>query len=87
MTNPMNTASLEVEWLVEIRLRDWVPTPEIQGRTIAYEEVLARDEIAARQLGFDQFEARCKYEPILRRHMAAMHLTPSQCCAPEAVAI
>jgi len=83
----MSAIPFESEWLVEIRLKDWIPTPAGQGRTVAYEQVLAHDEIAARMAGFDQFATRCKFEPIMRRRMEMLNLTPSQCCAPDAVAL
>lgn len=83
----MSAIPFESEWLVEIRLKDWIPTPAGQGRTVTYEQVIARDEIAARHAGFDQFASRCKVEPILRRRMEALNLTPAQCCAPDAVAL
>ena len=62
-------ADSEAVWLVEIRLKDW--EPDLPGRTriVSFEEVAACDEIAARHAGFDQFAARCNYEPVMRRKM------------------
>lgn len=72
-------------WLVEIRLKDWRPDLPNGSRVVTYEEVLACNEIGARHAGFDQFEARCSYEPILRRRMQDMRLATEDCCAPDAV--
>lgn len=72
-------------WLVEIRLKDWIPSLPDGGRIVAYEEVQAYDEYYARHAGFDQFAARCIYEPTLRKKMAAWGLTKYSCCAPDAV--
>lgn len=83
----MSMPPIETVWLVEIRLKDWIPTPAGHGRTVGYEEVLAHDEIAARHAGFDQFATRCKFEPIMRRRMETLKLSTSQCCAPDAVAL
>jgi len=75
------------EWLVEIRLKDWIYVPEGTSRTVAYEEVIALDNYYARHIAFDQFEVRCRHEPILRRKMAQLKITPKDCCAPDAVAL
>lgn len=48
-------------------------------------EVEAYDHVGARYAGFDQFKARCSYEPILRRRMQDMRLATEDCCAPDAV--
>lgn len=77
----------EEEWLVEIRVKDWVHVPADQSRVVAFEEVLAHSEIGARHLGFDQFERRCKYEPVMRQKMHRRGLTLAECCAPDAVQI
>lgn len=74
-------------WLVEIRLKDWEPDFSDGSRVVAYEEVLARNELEARHGGFDQFANRCKYEPILRLKMKVRGLTEHNCCAPDAVQI
>lgn len=74
------------EWLVEIRVKDWVHVPEGQSRIVAYEEVVGyADEYYARHAGIDQFLIRCQHEPILRRKMGQRLLNPSDCCAPDAV--
>ncbi len=75
------------EWLVEIRVKDWIHVPEGMSRTVTYEEVLAGEEYHARHTAFQQFEDRCKYEPVTRRKMADRKLTPADCCAPAAVVI
>lgn len=75
------------EWLVEIRVKDWIHVPEGKSRTVTYEEVLAADEYSARMTGFDQFSDRCKYEPVMRRKMADRRLTAPDCCAPDAIAL
>ena len=74
-------------WLVEIRLKDWEPTLSNGSRTVAYEEVEALDEYDARHKGFDRFEARCNYEPTMRRMMLANGITQYNCCAAEAVQV
>ena len=74
------------EWLVEIRVKDWVYIPEGQSRTVTYEEVVGyADEYSARHAGIDQFLLRCKHEPILRRKIEQSLLRPSDFCAPDAV--
>lgn len=75
------------EWLVEIRVKDWISVPEGQSRTVTYEEVLADDEYVARHTAFDVFSDRVKYEPIMRRRMAQRGLNTKDCCAPDAVVI
>jgi hypothetical protein len=72
-------------WLVEIRVKDWIHVPAGESRTITYEEVLARDAYSARHAGFDQFERRCKYEPVMRRIVENRNLVMKDCCAPDAV--
>lgn len=74
-------------WLVEIRLKDWEAPLRDGSRTVAFEEVDAIDEIYARRAGFEQFEARCGYEPAMRRKMEANGITHHNCCAPEAVQV
>lgn len=80
---------VEAEWLVEIRVKElhWIHVPAGENPTVSYEEVLAVDEYQARHLAFQQFEDRCKYDPIMRRRMADRNLTPSNCCAPDAVSL
>lgn len=78
---------MKKHWLVEIRLKDWEAPLRGGSRTVAFEEVDAIDEISARFAGFDQFEARCNYEPAMRRMMAANGITQHNCCAPEAVEV
>lgn len=73
------------EWLVEIRVKDWIHIPPGESRTVAYEEVLASEEYHARHTAFQQFQDRCKYEPVMRRKMATRGLTQTDCCAPDAV--
>ena len=72
-------------WLVEIRVKDWVGVPKGESRTVAYEEVEAGNEIAARHDGFDKFAKRCKYEPIMRRRFENRGLKITDYCAPDAV--
>ena len=73
------------KWLVEIRLKDWEPPLPGGSRIVAYEEVEAYNELAARHQGFEQFSARCGFEPAVRRRMQALGLTQYNCCAPDAV--
>lgn len=75
------------EWLVEIRVRDYVPVPPGSNRIVGYEEVIARSEVGARHLGFDQFEKKCKYSPITKRRISSLGVTVHDCCAPDAVEI
>lgn len=75
------------EFLVEIRVRDWIHVPEGRSRAIAYEEVLASDEICARMAGYDQFKKRVKYEPIARRKFEELGIGENDYCAPDAVEI
>lgn len=74
-------------WLVEIRLEDWIFCSPGIFRTVAYEEVIAWDEIEARHAAFEQFEKRCKYEPIMKRKMLDRQLSTLDCCAADAVAL
>ena len=73
------------KWLVEIRLKDWEPALKGGARVVAYEEVDAYNELAARHAAFDKFAARCGFEPTTRRRMESMGLTQHNCCAPDAV--
>lgn len=75
-------------YLVEIRLKDWKPIPAaLSSRVVTYEEVIATDEYYARHAGFQQFENRSRYEPILRRKLTSYGITAHCCCAPDAVVI
>lgn len=75
-------------YLVEIRLKDWAPTPVgLASRVVTYEEVDAADEYFARHSAFEQFETRARYEPILRRKLESYGITVRCCCAPDAVAL
>lgn len=78
---------MENPWLVEIRLNDWEPSLPGGTRIVSFEEVLATDEVSARQAGFDQFAARCGYEPAMRRKMKIFGITQYNCYAPEAVQV
>lgn len=78
---------MKKNWLVEIRLKDWEAALPSGGRIVSFEEVLATDEVSARHSGFDQFAARCNYEPMMRRKMAKFGITQHNCCAPDAVQV
>lgn len=86
MTSEM-AAPAEDEWLVEIRVKDWIHVPDGQSRVVTFEEVLARDEIVARHRGFEQFERRSRYEPVMRQILHRRQLTLAECCAPDAVQV
>lgn len=75
------------EWLVEVRVKDWIHVPNGQSRIVSFEEVFANDEVAARHEAFDQFERRCRYEPVMRRIMSRRGLNVSDCCTPDAVQV
>lgn len=75
------------EWLVEIRVKEWIHIPEGESNIVSFEEVIATDEVSARHLGFDQFERRCQYEPIMKRLMSQRGLSMKDCCAPDAIRI
>lgn len=79
--------SMKGHWLVEIRLKDWEPALPNGARIVSFEEVLAYDEESARHAGFDQFAARCNYEPVMRRKMASFGITQHNCYAPDAVQV
>lgn len=78
---------MEKPYLVEIRLKDWMPDiNSLHGkRVVTYVEVLATEEYYARHAGFAEFEKRCKYEPVMKRRMEMYNLLPSDCCAPDAL--
>lgn len=75
------------KWLVEIRLKDWIPTPSDGNRTIGYEEVTAENNYFARLSGFDQFVNKIKYCPTVRKAMETLNLSREDICAPDAVII
>ena len=75
----------EPVWLVEISLKDWEPTLPGGTRIVSFEEVVASDEIVARQTGYEQFAARCFYEPIMRRKMYNWGITQHNCRVSDAV--
>lgn len=76
-------------WLVEVRLKDWVgDIPSLPcGRTVMYVEVLAQNEICARYAGFDEFERRLKWDPIVKRNWDQLGLSLSDVCTPSAIVI
>ena len=80
-------SNIQKIWLVEIRVKDWRPDLKKGGRVVTYEEVIAIDDIAARHAGFEQFESRCKYEPVMKRIMKVEELLITDCCAPAAVEV
>ena len=77
----------EVVWLIEISLKDWEPNLPGGTRIVSFEEVVASDEIVARQTGYDQFAARCMYEPIMRRKMYNWGITQYNCCVSDVVQV
>lgn len=77
----------EAVWLVEISLKDWEPNLPSGMRIVSFEEVVASDEIAARQAGYEQFAARCFYEPIMRRKMYNWGITQHNCRVSDAVQV
>lgn len=79
--------AMEKLWLVEIRLKDWEPSLRGGSRIVSFEEVMASDEITARHSAFDQFNAKCNYEPAMRLKMKSNGITPHNCCAPDAVQV
>lgn len=79
--------AVEKKWLVEIRIKDWIPTPSSGNRTLHYEEVFSTDEYSARHLGFDTFSDRVKYEPRFKKMLTTLGITIKDTCAPDAVAL
>ena len=77
----------EVVWLIEISLKEFEPNLPGGTRIVSFEEVVAPDEIAARQAGYEQFSARCFYEPIMRRKMCNWGITQHNCCVSDAVQV
>ena len=80
-------ADSEAVWLVEISLKDFEPNLPGGTRIVSFEEVVACGEIAARQAGYDQFAARCFYEPIMRRKMYNWGITQHNCRVSDAVQV
>lgn len=80
-------ATIEQDWLVEIRLKDWEPDLPGGLRIVSFEEVVAPGEVEARHAGFDQFQARCTYEPVMRRKMLNWGITQHNCCASDAIQV
>ena len=80
-------ADSEAVWLVEISLKDWEPNLPGGTRIVSFEEVVACGEIAARQAGYDQFAARCFYEPIMRRKMYNWAITQHNCHVSDALQV
>ena len=80
-------ADSEAVWLVEIRLKDWEPDLPGGTRIVSFEEVVACGEIAARYAGFDQFAARCNYEPMMRRKMLNWGITQHNCRVSDALQV
>ncbi len=77
----------EVVWLIEISLKDFEPNLPGGTRIVSFEEVVASDEIAARQTGYEPFAARCFYEPIMRRKMCNWGITQHNCRVSDAVQV
>ena len=87
--------SAMVRWLVEIRVKDWIPTVKKEDRILGYVEVdVPPDcgEYEARHAGFNAFAIKLQYEPTLKRRVVAIvgnvdnprELT-NKFCAPDAV--
>ena len=87
--------SAKVRWLVEIHVKDWIPTVKSEDRILGYVEVDVSpdcDEFEARRTGFDVFATKLQYEPTLKRRVVAIvgsvdnprELT-NKFCAPDAV--
>lgn len=74
-------------FLVEIRIKDYVPTLSNGQRIVCFEEVLAEGHVSARFKAFDQFTGRTHKDPILMRRMKEWGITLEHCCAPEAIEI
>lgn len=71
-------------YLVEIRLKDWIAG---ENRVLAYEEVKAENEIAARYKGYDQFKDKTLYSPSVKRDWVKTRLTYADICAPDCVCL
>lgn len=72
-------------WLVEIRLKDWIPDLKTGGRILAFEEVFATTNIGARYAGYDKFRDRAEYSPRLKKLLKENNLSMLDYCAPDAV--
>lgn len=75
------------KWLVEIRLKEWMPDLPGGKRIVAFEEVVAVDEYYARHAGYKMFATRCNYEPALRRKLTSLNITKDDIYAADAVNI
>jgi hypothetical protein len=85
------------KFLVEIRLKDWIPDLKSGGRVVDYEEVELRvrtgdqfeDLLIARHVGYDQFVARAKYTPRLSKLLtdSGRQRWVDFVCAPDAVEV
>ena len=84
------------KFLVEIRIKDWVPDLKSGGRVVDYETVQIRgvgdpfeDLLIARHVGYDQFVARAKYTPRLSKLLtdSGLQRWVAFVCAPDAVEI
>ena len=85
------------KFLVELRLKDWIPDLKSGGRVVDYEEVELRVEtderfealLIARRVGYDQFVARAKYTPRLSKLLtdSGLQRWVDFVCAPDAVEI
>ena len=86
MVNNMNKPK---EFLVEIRVKDWIFIPENESRTVAYEHVVGcADEYYARHIGFDQFYAKfCSNTDEKLKKFFEQGFTSRDFCAPDAVEI
>ena len=84
-------------FLVEIRLKDWIPDLKSGGLVVDYETVELRvgtgerfeDLLIARRVGYDQFVARAKYTPRLSKLLTdnGLQRWVDFVCAPDAVEI
>ena len=70
------------EYLVEIRLKDWIAGA---NRVIAYEEVIAVDDYFALHAGFNQFVRKTEHSPVTRRYWQALNLSYTDICAADCV--
>ncbi len=83
-------------FLVEVRVKDWIPDLKSGGRVVAYEEIELNsfgddheDVFRARHIGYEQFVTRAKYTPSLQKLLAENNLSlrANSICAPDAVEI
>jgi hypothetical protein len=77
----------ESEWLVEIRVHEWVCLPASQDRFVIFEEVIAHSEEDAWAKAKKQFDRRCQFEPATRQKMLRRGLTAQHCVPRDAVRI